>query len=163
LSGIIIIDLSMTNELWTIIISASPIVELRGAIPIAIGAFQFSPLKAYALSVLGNLLPIAPVLLGLRFFSEYLMHHNYYAHQFLTWLFEKTRREHTRKFEVWGSLALFLFTAIPLPLTGAWSASVAAFVFGVDFGKAVTFISLGVLTAGVIVLALTTGVGNFLI
>lgn len=152
----------MSNELWTIIISASPIVELRGAIPIAIGAFQFSPLKAYSLSVIGNLLPIIPLLLGLRFFSEYLMHRNYYIHQFLTWLFEKTRREHTKKFEIWGSLALFTFTAVPLPFTGVWSACAAAFVFGVDFGKAVLFISLGVLTAGLVVLGLTLGTVNFL-
>jgi len=153
----------MSNELWTILISASPIVELRGAIPLAVGVFHFSPWKAYALGVFGNILPVIPVLWGLRFASEYLMHHNYYMHQFLTWLFEKARREHTKKFEIWGSLALFLFTAIPLPLTGIWSACVAAFVFGVDFGKSVLFISLGAVAAGLIVLGLTIGINNIFI
>src|SRR3990170_4869028 len=145
----------MSNELWTILISASPIVEIRGAIPIAVGVFQFVPLKAYFLSILGNILPIVPLLFFLNKFSGYLMHHNYYAHQFLNWLFERTRKEHTKKFEVLGSLALFIFTAIPLPLTGVWSACVAAFVFGIDFWKSAIFISLGAATAGLIVLGLT--------
>lgn len=147
----------MTNELWTILISASPVLELRGAIPLAIGVFQFTPLKAYFLSVFGNLLPIIPLLFLLKNISNYSIHRNYYFHQFFTWLFERTRRKHTKDFEVWGSLALFLFTAIPFPLTGAWSACVAAFIFGVDFKKAAVFISLGVITSGLLVLGLILG------
>jgi uncharacterized membrane protein len=152
----------MSNELWTILLGASPIVEIRGAIPIAITVFNFLPLKAYFLSLLGNLLPIIPLLIFLNKFSGYLMRHSYYIHQFLTWLFEKTRREHTKKFEIWGSLALFAFTAIPLPLTGAWSACVAAFVFGIDFGKAVACISFGAAAAGLIILGLTVGINGFI-
>lgn len=145
------------NELWTILVSASPIIEIRGAIPLAIGVFKFAPLKAYSLSVAGNLLPIVPLLLFLSKFSNFLMRRSSHMHKFLTWLFERTRRQHTKKFEIWGAVALFFFTAIPLPLTGAWTACVAAFVFGVDFKKAVTFIALGVATAGIIVLGLTLG------
>ena len=137
----------MTNELWTIIVAASPIVEVRGAIPLAMGGFNFLPLKAFLLSVGGNILPIIPLLIFLRMFSGYLMHHNYYANLFFTWLFERTRLQHTEKFEVWGTVALFIFTAIPLPLTGAWSACAAAFVFGIDFWKAFLSIALGVATA----------------
>lgn len=151
----------MTNELWTILLGAAPISEVRGAIPVAVGVFYFTPLKAYLLSVFGNILPIVPLLFFLRHFSEYLMHHNYYIHQFLTWLFERTRKQHTKKFEVWGSVALFIFTAIPLPLTGVWSAIAAAFVFGIDFWKAVIFISLGAAAAGLLVLGATLGVINF--
>jgi len=152
----------MTNELWTILISASPIVELRGAIPVAIGAFQFSPTKAYLLAVLGNAAPIIPLLFFLRKFSNYLMRHNYYFNQFFNWLFERTRRQHTKKFEIWGSIVLFSFTAIPFPLTGVWSACLAAFVFGVDFWKAAGFISLGAAAAGVIVLGTTLGIINII-
>ena len=152
----------MMNELWTILIAASPIIEIRGAIPFAINGFGMAPLNAYLFSALGNILPIIPLLIILRKFSNYLMHNNYYMHKFLTWFFEKTRRDHTRKFEIWGSVALFFFTAIPLPFTGAWTACAAAFVFGVDMGKALTFISLGVLTAGVIVLGLTVGINGFI-
>ena len=143
------------NELWIILISALPVVELRGAIPLALGVFSFSPLKAFLLSIIGNLLLIPLLLLFLNKFSGYLMSHNNYIRKFLIWIFKRTRLRHSKKFEVLGSLALFSFTAIPLPFTGAWSACVAAFVFGIDTGKAILFISLGVLTAGVIVLGLT--------
>lgn len=147
-----------SQELITILVGASPLSELRGAIPLAIAKFHFGPEKAYLLSALGNLLPIIPVLFGLFRFSEYAMQKNYYIHQFLTWLFERTRKKHTRSFEIWGTFALFLFTAVPLPLTGAWSACVAAFVFGIDFKKAALAIGAGVLAAGVLVLGATLGV-----
>ncbi|TSC96517.1 MAG: Small multidrug export protein [Parcubacteria group bacterium Athens0714_26] len=150
----------MSHELLTILIGASPLAELRGALPMAIGIFKFSPFKAYILSVLGNIIIIPFVLLFLIKFSNYLMHHSYYVNRFFTWLFERTRRKHTKQFEIWGTLALFIFTAIPLPLTGAWSACAAAFVFGVDFWKAVASIALGVLAAGLIVLAVTLSVIN---
>lgn len=152
----------MSNELWTILVGASPIVEIRGAIPLALAAFNFSPLKVYFLSLLGNLLPVIPLLIFFNRFSEYLMRRNYYAHLFLTWLFERTRKKHTKKFEIWGSLALFAFTAIPLPFTGAWSACAAAFVFGVDFWKAAICISLGAATAGLIVLGLIIGINGLI-
>lgn len=150
----------MSHELSTILIGASPLAELRGALPMAIGVFKFSPFKAYILSILGNIVIIPFVLLFLIKFSDYLMRHSYYVNRFFTWLFERTRRKHTKQFEIWGTLALFIFTAIPLPLTGAWSACVAAFVFGIDFWKAVVSIVLGVLTAGLIVLAVTLSVVN---
>ena len=60
------------NELWTIIIAASPIVELRGAIPMAMGIFNFSWSKALFLSLMGNLLPVIPLLWFLDKLSGYL-------------------------------------------------------------------------------------------
>ncbi len=148
----------MTQELITILIAASPVVELRGAIPLAITLFNFSPEKAYWLSVLGNLLPVVPLFLFLRHLSDYLMAKFYPVSTFLSWLFNRTRKYHSRKFENLGALALFIFVAIPLPFTGVWTAVVAAFVFGIPLKKAVFAISLGVLTAGAIVLLITLGI-----
>lgn len=150
--------MTISPEIITLFVGALPLSELRGAIPLAIAKFNFGPGKAYILSVLGNLAPIIPVLFGLRRFSDYFMYKSYYVHQFLTWLFERTRKKHTRSFEVWGTFALFLFTAVPMPFTGVWSACVAAFVFGIDFWKAVTAIALGVIAAGIAVLWATLGI-----
>lgn len=148
----------LSPEIITVLVGASPLAELRGAIPLAIAKFNFGPEKAYLLSVVGNLAPIIPILFGLHQFSDYLMRRSYYIHQFLTWLFERTRKQHTQSFELWGTFALFLFTAVPLPFTGAWSACVAAFVFGINFWKAVAAIGGGVLAAGIAVLGATLGV-----
>lgn len=139
------------NELVTFIISALPVSELRGAIPLAILKFEFSPLKAFLISVLGNLLPVLPLLIGLEKTSEYLSRKSYSFNRFFSWIFALTREKHSAHFHYWGDLALFIFVAIPLPLTGAYSGAVAAFVFGLPLKHAFWSIALGVATAGVIV------------
>lgn len=145
----------MINEITTFVVAALPLSELRGAIPLAILKFDFSPAKALLISFLGNLLPVLPVLIGLEKISDYLSHRFYWFNRFFNWLFEKTRERHKDHFHYWGDLALFIFVAIPLPLTGAYSGAVAAFVFGIPKKHAFWSIILGVLAAGIIVTALT--------
>jgi uncharacterized membrane protein len=148
----------MQQEILTILMGAAPVSEVRGAIPLAVAAFHFSPLKAYVLAVLGNLIIIVPALFFLHKLSNFLMHQVYFINRFLSWLFERTRRLHQDHFHhySWAPLALFLFVAIPLPFTGAWSGVIAAFVFGIPFWRSVLSISLGVLAAGIIVLTVTS-------
>jgi len=141
----------MLNESITFFAAALPLSELRGAIPLAILKFGFSPHKAFAISVLGNILPVLPLLLGLERISEYLSHKFYWFNKFFNWLFERTRAKHSGHFTYWGDLALLIFVAIPLPLTGAYSGAIAAFVFGFSLKHALWSIVLGVLAAGVMV------------
>lgn len=135
-----------------------PISELRGAIPLALTVYNLSPLSAFALAVIGNIIPIIFLLLFLDWVSEYLSRHFYFFNRFFAWLFERTRRKHNHKFEVWGSLALIAFVAIPLPMTGGWTGAAAAFVFGIPFKKALPLISLGIVIAGVIVTLASIGI-----
>jgi uncharacterized membrane protein len=152
----------MSGELITLLVGASPIAEVRGALPLAIGVFHFSALKAYSLATLGNIIPVLPVLIFLRYGSQWLMRVFPLVRRFLTWLFERTRRLHGAKFENVGVFALFVFVAIPLPLTGIWTGCIAAFLFGLPFWKSAFAISLGAATAGLVVLALTLGVVSFI-
>lgn len=145
----------MTNEIITFLVAALPISELRGAIPLAILKFGFSPPKALFISFLGNILPVLPLLIGLQKFSEYLSHKFYWFNRFFSWLFERTRARHEDHFHYWGDIALFIFVAIPLPLTGAYSGVMAAFVFGMPKKHAFWSIVLGVLVAGFFVTAAT--------
>jgi uncharacterized membrane protein len=150
----------------TIIIAMMPIAELRGAIPLAlapveIGGFGMSAPEAYILAVVGNLIPVIPLLLFLEPVSNFLRRWKV-GEMFFTWLFERTHRNHTKRFEKYGTLALTIFVAIPLPVTGAWTGCAAAFVFGIKFKHALLAIFLGVLIAGVIVTTLSlTGIGIF--
>ncbi len=145
----------MLNELITFFAAALPLSELRGAIPLAILKFGFNPYKAFVIGVLGNILPVFPLLLGLEKISGYLSHKFYWFNRFFSWLFERARIKHSEHFTYWGGLALFIFVAIPLPLTGAYSGVVAAFVFGVPLKHAFWSIVLGVLAAGLIVTTIT--------
>ena len=139
-------------------IGAAPLSELRGAIPLAIGVYNMPPWTAFFWAVLGNIIPIIFVLWLLESVSNYLSRRFYFFNRFFTWLFERTRRKNSRSFENWGSLALMIFVAIPLPMTGGWSGAVAAFVFGIPYKKALLMISLGIILAGVAVTLACLGV-----
>ena len=149
---------SVPDWLATIIIAAIPIAELRGAIPVAIGVYGMAPEAAYFLAVLGNMIPVIPLLLFLDPVSTYLRSFKPFD-MFFSWLFERTHRNHTRNFEKYGTMALTLFVAVPLPVTGAWTGSAAAFVFGIEFKHALPAILVGVMIAGLIVTFVTvTGI-----
>ncbi|WP_406670331.1 small multi-drug export protein [Methanolobus sp. ZRKC4] len=148
----LVLELLSSVPHWfaTVIIGALPVFELRGAIPVAIGMYGMAPEYAYFFAVLGNMIPVIPLLLFLEPVSSYLRRFRVFD-MFFSWLFERTRRNHTEKFEKYGTMALTLFVAIPLPVTGAWTGCVAAFVFGIEFKHALPAILVGVLIAGIIV------------
>ena len=147
-------------EIITIFVAASPISELRGAIPLAIGVYHFGVIKTFLLAVLGNLIPAVVLLWLLGPISGFLVRNVPITEKFFDWLFARTRHKFTDQYEKWGGLALILFVAIPLPMTGVWTASVAAFLFGFPKKKSLALISLGALIAGLIVTTLTLGVTN---
>jgi uncharacterized membrane protein len=143
--------------LMTLVAAALPVSEVRGAIPLAIGVYGYSPLDAYLLSVFGNLLPIIPLLLFLGPVSDYLRRYNW-GEWFFSWLFARTRRKYIQEHENFGLTALAIFVAIPLPMTGAWTGCAVAFLLGFRFWPAFAAIAAGVLLAGVIVTATVVGV-----
>jgi uncharacterized membrane protein len=150
---------SVPHWLAVMVIGAIPISELRGAIPVAMGVYGMRPVEAYFLSVIGNLIPVIPLLLFLEPVSNYLRRYRIFE-IFFTWLFSRTRRNHNDNFEKYGLLALTIFVAVPLPVTGAWTGCAAAFVFGVKFRHSFPAIAAGVMIAGIIVTAVTmTGMG----
>ncbi|MCX8207270.1 MAG: small multi-drug export protein [Methanothrix sp.] len=142
---------------WAMVmlLAMSPISELRGAIPLAI-AYGYSPLEAYTISVVGNLIPVALLLRFLGPISSFLMRYPT-GFRFFTWLFSRTRRKYIEGREGIGFAALMLFVAIPLPMTGAWTGCVLAFLLGFRFIPAFLSIALGVLIAGVVVTAAVSG------
>ncbi|MBN1872005.1 MAG: small multi-drug export protein [Candidatus Omnitrophica bacterium] len=139
-------------EVVTIIISALPVSELRGAIPLAI-AMKQPVLKTLLLAYLGNMLPVIPLLALLEPVSNRLRHIPLWR-RFFDWLFERTKKraEVVQRYE---SLGLILLVAIPLPATGAWTGCIAASLFKIRFKYALFSIFIGVLIAGIVVTLLT--------
>lgn len=146
----------LPDWLSVILVAAMPISELRGAIPVAI-MYGFDPLTAYMLAVIGNLIPVVPLLFWLEPVSNYLRRYKGWDN-FFNWLFTRTHRRHSKYFEKYGTIALSLFVAIPLPVTGAWTGCAAAFVFGIKFRHALPAVLLGVLVAGIIVTLTSLGI-----
>ncbi len=145
--------LGFSRELVVLIIAALPIFELRGALPVAINLFHFPWYYALPLAIIGNLLPVPVILLFLDAISRWLSKIGFFD-RFLRWLFEHTRRR-GRIVERYGRIGLALFVAIPLPVTGAWTGSLAAVLFGLRFKHAFLSIFIGIFIAGVIVTCLS--------
>lgn len=137
---------------WVVFITAAlPVVELRGSIPF--GILSGMPVvKAYILSVLGNMIPVPFLLLLLTPVSEYLRRFPLWK-RFFEWLFERTKKK-ASLVEKYEALGLILFVCIPLPVTGAWTGSIAATLFKIRFRYALSAIAVGVIIAGIIVTAI---------
>ncbi|NOZ64106.1 MAG: small multi-drug export protein [Caldiserica bacterium] len=146
---------------WKVVfVSLLPISELRGGIPLA--AHLGLPMwKAYLAAVIGNLLPVIPLLLSLNKLSE-VFSRTRMGDRFFAWLFKRTRRR-AAMIEKYEAIGLMLFVAIPLPTTGAWTGCVAAVLFRIRFKYALPAIIGGVLIAGIVVSLLTYGGKSLLI
>ncbi len=139
----------MLRYLFIILVSMAPVVELRGAIPLGMG-MGLNPKYVFLLALLGNIIvipfilwlldPIFTILERFRFFKK---------------IIDKTKNNVSEKFEKaknkYGTIALIIFVAIPLPGSGAWSGALAAKLFGIKNKVAIPSIALGVLIAGLIV------------
>jgi uncharacterized membrane protein len=143
------------EPLAVMLLAAVPITELRFALPFAARVLDMSLPQAFLWSVIGNILPVPIILMFLGPVTSWAEDHWGGLHRFLDRLFAYTRRRHTARFDRLRDLALITFVAIPLPVTGAWSGALAAFVFGVESKKAMVLISIGVVIAGLVVSALT--------
>lgn len=155
----------MPNEVITMLIAMLPIAELRGAIPWALAAPPIGGgltwQTAYLYAVIGNFIPIIPVLLLIEPVSNWLRKYKMFD-KFFDWLFTRTRKKAQKNIEKYEALGLTLFVAIPLPVTGAWTGALAAFVFGIKFPRAVACIIAGILIAGCVVTLASMGVISFL-
>ncbi len=155
-------DFSWTNipyQLATFLIAMVPVGELRAAIPIALGTYNMGIAETYIISVLGNLVPVVAILWVLEPVSGFLMRKSRLFDRFFTWLFNRTRRKYSKRFEKYTGYALIGFVCIPLPVTGGWTGALISFVFGIPPRKALLDIAIGVMIAGVIVTIISQTVG----
>ena len=142
----------VAKELIVVIIAALPIIELRGALPVAINLFQMPWYWAFCLSVIGSLLPVPILLLFFESITR-VISKVAVGKRLVDWVLERTRR-HGAVIERYERIGLILFVAIPLPVTGAWTGSIAAFLLGMKFNYAFLSILCGLIIAGAIVTCL---------
>ncbi len=144
------------------LLGASPISELRGAIPLGFLVFKLNIFLVFFVAVLGNFIIVPLALIFLKYFSDFLMSRFYFFNRLLNYIFSRTRANHARKFEKWESWALLVLVAIPLPFTGAWTGSAAAFIFDIPFKRSLVLIFGGIIIAAIIVSFVTIlGAGAF--
>lgn len=146
----------LAEEFCVLICSMLPIIELRGAIPMA-AAFNMPWWQAYILAVVGNMLPVPVILLFIKQFLTWAAGSKInFLNKLANWLNRKVEKNRPKieKFAFWG---LCVFIAIPLPTTGAWTGSLVAAMIDMKFWKAMLTAFVGVLIAGAIVTAIVYG------
>ena len=144
----------------TCLIAMIPIIELRGAIPIAIG-WGVDPWVALVMCTIANMLPVPFIYFFARKFLLWGQDKPYIGKvcSFFLVKGEKAGRKLVKKTGRGGLfLALFLFVGIPLPGTGAWTGTLGASFLDMGFKSTVASVSLGVLLAGIIMAVGSMGV-----
>ncbi len=139
-------------------ISMVPLIELRGAVPVAV-AYDLPMLQSFIICVIGNMLPV-PVIYW--FARKVLMwgKDKRFIGKFFTWCITKGEKGGKKIMEKTGGgfyIALFLFVGIPLPGTGAWTGTLAASFLDLDWKKSVIAVTLGVILAGIIMYLASMG------
>jgi len=150
LDGIMESIISLPGWLAVLIISALPILELRGGIPLAMGLYSMSPTKSFLLSVVGNTIPVLIMLKFLPLVEEELRKIKT-MDRFFEWTFERIRQKVKGKLEKYGIIGLIPFVAIPLPVTGAWTGIAAAYIFDLRYFESLLAIFIGIIIAGTLV------------
>ena len=149
----------MKKYLIVFLISMVPLIELRGAIPYAVG-FGLPLVPSLVVALFGNLLPVPFIFLFARRILVWGKDKKYVG-RFFTWCLEKGEKG-GRKLEAKAGaglyIALLLFVGIPLPGTGAWTGTLAASLLDMDFKKSMLYIFGGLLLAAAIMLAASLGV-----
>lgn len=133
-------------------ISMIPIVELRGAIPIA-ESLGLNIFIYYPIAIIGNMLPVPFIYWFARKVLEWGKDKKVIG-KFFTWCLEKGEKGGEKLKKSAGNSGLFwallIFVGIPLPGTGAWTGTLAASFLKIDFKTSITAVTLGVLLAGII-------------
>jgi uncharacterized membrane protein len=141
---------------WSAFLSLTPISELRGAIPFAVAkGVPLLPAAAWCVAWNAMAGPIAYIFLGT--FHKLLYRWPAYA-SFFDRFVERARGKVHASVEKYGYWGLMVFVAIPLPFTGAWTGVLGSWVLGMERKKAILFVALGVLIAGIVV-SLVVGLG----
>ncbi|MFC1941718.1 COG2426 family protein [Chloroflexota bacterium] len=145
--------MDLSDILAVVAIAASPISELRGAIPVAVVLYHFPWYYALLFSIIGNLIPVPFILLFLNVITK-LLSKTRFSDRLLQRFITRIRRK-GKAIERYERIGLALFVAIPLPITGAWTGSILAVLLGLKFRYAFLSILAGVLAAGVVVTCAT--------
>jgi uncharacterized membrane protein len=152
---------SFSPEWAVFFLSMVPITELRASIPIGIGVYGMGAFETWLIAVAGNLLPVVVTLWIFPWLHDWLVGSKIFGPHVSKKL-KQAEDVFKGNYAKYGALALVLFVGIPLPFTGAWTGSLAAFIFNIPFKKAFPLITIGVMMAATLVTAITLFAGGAL-
>jgi len=148
------LDLILNNEhLKVLILSMLPITELRGSIPWGIKFYSLSVTEIVILSIIGNILIGILILYAIGPIMKYLSKNSSFKN-ILNYIFKRTKKK-GKMIYLLKFYGLIMFVGIPFPLTGVWTGSLAAYLFGLSRKKSIIAITTGVLISSIIVTSIS--------
>lgn len=145
------------KSILTLLLSMVPVIELRGALPIATEAYNLNFWYSMALCVVGNLIPVPFIIIFIKKIFAWMRKVSPKLDGLVTRLENRaeSKSEVVQRYAFWG---LFILVAIPLPGTGAWTGALVAAMLDMKMSRAFPSIALGVIGAAVIVAIVTKGI-----
>jgi len=144
----------------TFLVSMVPIIELRGALPIATG-MEVAWYIALPVAIIGNIVPVPFIIIFIKKIFAWMSKREGFLARVVVKMENKaySKKDTIEKYGPWG---LWLFVAIPLPGTGAWTGALIAAMMGISLKKSFIPIAAGVLTAGIIMAFVSYGAAELL-
>lgn len=169
--GKFLIGIFQSEHLATLFVSMFPLIELKGAIPIGTGLFSLGLWETAGIAYLGStivsilvfflLIPIFNLLKKIGFVRTIVEKVELIFKNKAQEIASKTdgsAESQAKKIMMWS---LFIFVAVPFPVTGVWTGTAIAVFLGLKFRESVLPIAVGNLIAGAIITLLTALVGEY--
>lgn len=144
---------SLPSPLVIFIIAMIPFIELRGSIPVAYFLYHMPLVEIALISIAGNMLPVPVILYAFKHVEKFLRKYKFF-NKLLDNIYERTRKRAEDKVMRYKEMGIILFVAIPLPMTGAWTGSLIAYLFDLSIKRSILIIFFGVIVASLIVTSL---------
>ena len=150
---------TLPPEIAVLLLSMIPVTELRAAIPIGIEVYNIIWWKVWIYAVIGDFIPAIFILYAVPRMHDWLLQQKFIGAVFRKKI-EQAQKAFQGKYAKYGAIALVVFVGIPLPLTGSWTGSLAAFIFNIPFKKSWPLIFVGVCMAATLVTLITLFAGG---
>jgi len=157
IEAIVNVASNLPHWLAVILLGMVPVGELGLALTVGITRFDMPFSVAFPLAFLGNLIVVTMILLFIDPIARWLRQVGWIDRVFI-WLFARTRRNFSSSFKRWGAFGLVIFLAIPSPMSGGWTGSLAAYLFGIPFRIALPLVMAGMALSGLVVAGTTLGI-----
>ena len=144
----------MPDFVYALILSLLPIAELRGGIPFALLS-GYSVWLSYIGCVVANFL-VGPLVFVFLNTAHKIFYGIPLYRKLFDWFERRVRRKTAHLIEKYGFWGVAIFVAIPLPVTGAYTGSFAAWLFKLDFKRSMLAVMVGVIISGIIVTTVMT-------
>lgn len=147
----------MIHMLMTMFLAMIPVFEQKAAIPLGLSYGLGYPLT-YLLTLIGTMIPVPFILFLMPKVLQFMKKHKILL-GFVNW-YEKRSLRKGKSIANYQYLGLFIFVAIPLPMTGVWTGTSAAALLNLEPKKSLIAVFCGAIISGLLILFASMGVIN---